>query len=80
MTILVEEFSSLFATHQVNLDSATEAIWVKIEFIKQKPLYIYRRPRNQEEPLYDLEKSLLSLQAKGYLPVVIAGDFNVTNI
>ena len=35
----MEEFSSLFATHQVNLDSAEaeEAIWVKIEFIKQKP-------------------------------------------
>ena len=75
--------NTILATHQVNLDSATEAIWVKIEFVKQKPLYlasVYRPRGNQEEPLDELEKSLLSFQSKGYPCVVIAGDFNVPDI
>jgi len=38
--VFITIHNTIFATHQENLDSATEAIWVKIEFIKQKPLHL----------------------------------------
>lgn len=75
---------TILATHQPKLDSNSEAIWVKLEFVKQKPLYltsVYRPPGSQEESLDELEKSLLSLQSSGSCPrVILTGDFNVSDI
>ena len=79
--IFIAIHNTILATHQPKLDSNSEAIWVKLEFVKQKPLYlasVYRPPGSQEGALNELENSLLSLQSNGsYLRVILTGDFNV---
>ena len=77
--VFIAIHNTILATHQPKLDSNSEAIWVKLEFVKQKPLYlasVYRPP--QEGALNELENSLLSLQSNGSCPrVILTGDFNV---
>ena len=79
--IFIAIHDTILATHQPKLDSNSEAIWVKLEFVKQKPLNlasVYRPPGSQEGALNELENSLLSLQSNGsYLRVILTGDFNV---
>ena len=79
--IFIPIHNTILATHQPKLDSNSEAIWVKLEFVKQKPLYlasVYRPPGSQEGAPNELENSLLSLQSNGSCPrVILTGDFNV---
>ena len=76
--VFIAIHSTILATHQANLGSATEEVCQAKTSISS--IRLYRLPGNQEELLDELEKSLLSLQSKGYPRVVNAGDFNVPDI
>ena len=78
--IFIAIHNTILATHQPKLDSNSEAIWVKLEFVKQKPLYlasVYRPPGSQEGALNKLENSFFLSNPKDHVHVLYLHEISM---
>ena len=81
--VLIAVCNKLIATHESNLDSNCEAVWMKVNIMGNKPLFIgsiYRAPNCAVEPLECLDQTLSRLTAKSLPNIVLTGDFNLPDI
>ena len=81
--VLTAVSNKLIATHESNLDSNCEAVWMRVHVIGNKPLYIgsiYRAPNCAVEPLECLDHTLSGLTAKSLPNIVLTGDFNMPDL
>ena len=81
--VLTAVSNKIIVTHESNLDSNCEAVWMKVHVIGNKPLYIgsiYRAPNCAVEPLECLDQTLSRLTAKSLPDIVLTGDFNLPDL
>ena len=71
-----------YVVNKVDIDTASEQVWARVELPGEKPLHIcsfYRPPSSGVNPLCDLENSIEKITQPGQ-NVVIAGDFNCGDV
>ena len=70
--VLTAVSNKLIATHESNLDSNCEVVWMKVNVIGNKPLYI--------ESIYRVPNCTIKPTAKSLPNIVLTGDFNLPDL
>lgn len=81
--VLIAVRNDVIATHVEDLDVETEVIWIKLQMVNIKPVYIgvfYRQPKLGAEPLRRLQESLSKIDRSKNPTIWLGGDFNVPDV
>lgn len=81
--VLIAVRNDVIATHVIEFDVDTEVLWIKLQMVNTKPVYIgvfYRQPKLGSEPLKKLRESLSMIDRSKNPNIWLGGDFNVPDI
>ena len=81
--VLILVRNDMVASCVPELDTDTELLWVKLQIVNTKPVYIgvfYRQPKLGAEPLKMLQDSLSKIDLTKNPSIWLGGDFNVPDV